>query len=1166
MDPVETFFSELHRIHATGGGTSETSYYPPMANLLNELGKKLSPKVHCLSQLANTGAGSPDYGIFTQDQIQLGEPRPGQQPSRGVLELKGPVADLDVIVATKQVQGYLVKHGFLLVGNLREFRLLQRDPAGVVRTLETCTLAAHADGLWQLCAQPRKAAKIHGERFGEFLRRAMLYRAPLVAPKDLAWFLASYAREARIRIESAVLNALAGIRTALEDALGIRFQDQRGEHFFRSTFVQTLFYGVFSAWVLWDRQTGRGDPAARFDWRLAAHYLHVPLLRALFHQMAAPGPLNSLHLTEVLEWTQDALNRVDRPAFFAAFDDGEAVQYFYEPFLEAFDPQLRKDLGVWYTPREIVQYMVARVDAVLREELGIADGLAGEEVYILDPCCGTGAYLVEVIKTIARTMRERGADALWADDLKQAALKRVIGFEILTAPFVVAHLQLGLLLQHLGAPLAEGESERVGVYLTNALTGWEPPTGPKAKLPFPEFEAERDAADEVKREQPILVVLGNPPYNAFAGVSPAEEQGMVDVYKEGLNKPEKQGGWGIKKFNLDDLYVRFFRLAEKRIAEKTGKGVVSFISNFSYLSDPSFVVMRKRFLDNFDKLWFDCLNGDSRETGKLTPEGMPDPSVFSTDYNHAGIQVGTAISILVRKNVRSVDRPIYFRHFWGVNKRSNLLGCIDGCQQDFKYEQASPTRSNRFSYRPERVPVEYKNWPKIIELAGHEPFNGPIERRGNSFIVFENQKENLELLKYYLDPELSNDEVRAVAPSLMKSSGEYKAEKTRAMLKGKVSYSEKMVVRYPYKPFDVRLCYLDASIQPLFSRPSPELLEQAFAGNQFIVLRETGVKDPTSPPLLFSSLICDYHSLVVEAKHIPFYLTSNNNEPNTKQLGLGYSPTEKKRVRRENISKLAEKYLDTVCFGCLEGNLDRSSIVWFHGLAICYSPDYLMCNADGLRLDWPRIPLPDNKAQLLASADLGRRLAALLDQEQPVPGVTSDDIRPEQRHLAVVSRVGGGQLDRDAGHLALTAGWGHAGKGGVTMPGSGRASERDYLADELVAITAGAAALGLDQAQTLDLLGPTCLDVYLNGEAYWRCVPAKVWAYTIGGYQVLKKWLSYREQKLLGRDLRPDEARYFGEVARRIAAILLLGPELDANYQAVKSHAYPWPGPGQAKA
>ena len=300
--------------------------------------------------------------------------------------------------------------------------------------------------------------------------------------------------------------------------------------------------------------------------------------------------------------------------------------------MEAFDPDLRKELGVWYTPPEIVEYQVARVDTVLREELELADGLADPNVVILDPCCGTAAYLVAVLRRIAETLRAKGGDALVAADLKKAAMTRVFGFEILPAPFVVSHLQLGLMLHRLGAPLAAAKDERVGVYLTNALTGWEPPKEPKQHVLhfIKELEQERDAADRVKRKAKILVVLGNPPYNAFAGVSPEEERGLVEPYKEGLNRPAAEGGWGIKKFNLDDLYVRFFRLAERRIAEMTGKGVVSFISNFSFLGDPSFVVMRQRLLGEFDKLWFDCMNGDSRETGKLTPEGDPDPSVFST--------------------------------------------------------------------------------------------------------------------------------------------------------------------------------------------------------------------------------------------------------------------------------------------------------------------------------------------------------------------------------------------------------------------------------------------------------------------------------------------------------------------------------------------------------
>ena len=212
------------------------------------------------------------------------------------------------------------------------------------------------------------------------------------------------------------------------------------------------------------------------------------------------------------------------------------------------------------------------------------------------------------------------------------------------APFVVAHLQVGLAMQNLDAPLADNGNagnERPGVFLTNALTGWEPRT--TKPLPFPELEEERDRAERVKQEKPILVILGNPPYNGFAGMAVDEERELSEAYRttRRVRRPEGQG--------LNDLYVRFFRMAERRIAEKTGRGIVCFISNYSWLDGLSFTGMRERYLEAFDAVRIDCLNGDKYKTGKTTPDGSPDPSIFSTEGDPVGIQVGTAIATLVRK-------------------------------------------------------------------------------------------------------------------------------------------------------------------------------------------------------------------------------------------------------------------------------------------------------------------------------------------------------------------------------------------------------------------------------------------------------------------------------------------------------------------------------------
>lgn len=185
-------------------------------------------------------------------------------------------------------------------------------------------------------------------------------------------------------------------------------------------------------------------------------------------------------------------------------------------------------------------------------------------------------------------------------------------------------------------------------------------------------------------------------------------------------------------------------------------------------------------------------------------------------------------------------------------------------------------------------------------------------------------------------------------------------------------------------------------------------------------------------------------------------------------------------------------------------------------------------------------------------------MASLLDPESPVAGITTKPIRPEIRAIAVISRVGGGQLGSDPESLALTADWGRPGKGGVCMPRQGTLKAREYAPDELEAIRAGAEPLGLSMEQALEHLGRTTYDVFLNDGAYWKNVPAQVWEFTIGGYQVIKKWLSYRDRSWLGRPLHPEEAREVCQIARRLAALLLLEPGLDANYAAVLGVLHDW--------
>jgi REP element-mobilizing transposase RayT len=1436
MTPLEIYLQDLREIRSTGAGVKETSYYPTLSNLLNEVGKHLKPRVRCVINLANRGAGLPDGGLFTGDQFQKAsdaEPLPGQKPARGVIEVKSTKDDAWVTADGEQVSRYWGSYRQVLVTNYRDFVLVGQDAEGNPAKLQPFRLADSEKAFWAAAQHPRSFAERIGARFEEYLQRVMRHAAPLATPEDVAWFLASYARDARARIEVAEHPALATVRTALEEALGLKFEGEKGEHFFRSSLVQTLFYGVFSAWVLWSKQRNAGfQPApgsrqdagvtGRFNWYETARYLRVPMISKLYHLVADQSELEALKLTEVLDWAGLVLNRVDRASFFKNFQESHAVQYFYEPFLEAFDPELRKELGVWYTPPEIVKYMVERVDTVLRQELDLPLGLADKNVYVLDPCCGTGSYLVEVLDRIHRTLKERGEDALTASDLKEAAQKRVFGFEILPAPFVVSHLQLGLLLQNLGAPLSVTPAssrhgrqdggvthapERVAVYLTNALTGWEPPKGPKKQLTFWELQEERDAAEHIKQNVPILVVLGNPPYNSYAGIAKMEEErDLSEAYRTTKKAPAPQG------HGLNDLYVRFFRMAERRIVERTGRGVVCLISNYSWLDGLSFTGMRERYLEAFDRIWIDCLNGDKYKTGKLTPEGLPDPSVFSTESNREGIQVGTAIALLVRnagfqpapesrrdagsttqgkveadltippfryeyvakrgrgylphwemegatysvtfrlgdslprairdeidferkdivktaqqlgrdltdqeksrlaelhrrfdealdagygfcylaqtkvaeavynallhfngerynmvaacvmpnhahavfspaqgyelenilhswksftsneankilgrkgqfweheyfdRLVRDADELqrtvqyvienpakaglqdwkwvwvqdairnaglqqapasrqdagvtvgqqgavrsiVRFRHLWGKTKRQQLLESADQNGKEL-YRELNPPLNLGLPLAPMQTDAGYLSWPLLPDLF---PVSFPgVKTSRDDVVVDVDRQRLLDRMKQYFGPEVSHEEMRRIAPGSTTSTARFQAESVRDYLR-KRGFLDKNIVRYCYRPFDVRWLYWEPETKLLDEKRS-EYFPQVFTENVWIVSQQKPRRDWSKPQFIRSIGCLDLMDRC--ASCIPLYLKQPDD---IRPLISG----ENRRTARPSWNGIVFNISDSIV-DYLRGvdAIARAPDVFYHALAILHAPAYAAENSGGLRQDWPRIPLPDSRELLLASAELGKQIAALLDTETPFVAPASSrqpgdaaDITTLQ-HIGVFKLQPGTVLEEEK-HFVITAGWGHAGKGGVTMPGKGKLVERDYTPAEG---TAGfqsapesrqdAGATGATEAAQRDAagtLGDRTCDVYLNDVAYWSNIPVRVWEYTIGGYQVIKKWLSYRELNLLGRPLTKEEVRYVQEMARRIASLIMLEPALDENYRSVKALCCPWP-------
>ena len=585
---------------------------------------------------------------------------------------------------------------------------------------------------------------------------------------------------------------------------------------------------------------------------------------------------------------------------------------------------------------------------------------------------------------------------------------------------------------------------------------------------------------------------------------------------------------------MNELYVRFFRMAERRIAEKTGEGVISFISNYSWLDSLSCPGMRERYMNVFDTISIDCLNGDKFKTGKTTPDGLPDPSIFSTPANPAGIQVSTAITTLVRKKDHKPAETVAFRHLWGTAKRKILAATAESDPATI-YENVVPEIRLRLPFEPVVVDQAYLDWPLLPDLL---PVNFPgVKTSRDEFLVDIDHDALKKRIDRYFDPKVSDADLAKGNPSIVRKEGRFNGPKVRAILLARhVSEDERgkklgepveragKIVPYAYRPFDVRWLYWDPD-EKLLDEKRPEYINQA----------------PSTEP-------------TISAQQKP------RGQWQSSQVNSAYACLD---LIDRGSTNFPARTIDGSTGG-LRSNLSASVVTWlgivgvqpselfYHVVATLHAPSYGSNNAGALRMDWPRVPVPNDAEVLKASAKLGGLIAALLDARSDVSGVSSGALRGG---LPVIS------LPRGQ-NFKLTMGWGsvQTNKNGsrIVMPGSGKITERAWTDFERDALSQLAARHGLDLAELLDLIGTRAVDVHINADSKWEGVPAKVWDYTLGGYQALKKWLSYREADVLGRALTGEEALHFAKTARRITEILCMGPVLDAAHAKARDCAVPW--------
>ena len=476
-----------------------------------------------------------------------------------------------------------------------------------------------------------------------------------------------------------------------------------------------------------------------------------------------------------------------------------------------------------------------------------------------------------------------------------------------------------------------------------------------------------------------------------------------------------------------------------------------------------------------------------------------------------GIQVGTAITTLVRKADHSPAKAVGFRHLWGQAKREELMATAL-VEPSALYDSFEPSLGLGLPFTRMAVGDGWHDWPSLTDLF---PASFPgVKTSRDSFLIDVDLHRLRARISDYFDSDLSHEEVVWRHPAVMSSARILEARAVREKLLRRGGPLEHGFLRYVYRPYDIRWLYWEGD-SGLLDRPRTDYKSHVLDGNLWLEAREKEAREDFSRGTFCRHLADNFGNGL--SSFFPLWL---HNDSLVHDMADGFQ-------RSPNLSNAALSYLDGLCLGVED--------LFHHVLAVLHDPAYREANAGALRLEWPRIPLPgwpngdeDGAVpELAASAARGRELAALLDSDTPVPGVTEGALCPAIAYVAVPSTVDGGNMAGD--DFALTASWGHHGQGEAVMPGQGRVVERPYTMDERAAI-----------GEAVSTLGETTFDIYLNDRAYWRNVPAAVWSYKLGGYQVLKKWLSYRERKVLGRVLLPEEVQHFTDTARRIAAILLV--------------------------
>jgi predicted helicase len=943
----DRYLAELNRLYRSGQAT-EHSYRPALQECLTSLLKD----VQVTNEPKRQKCGAPDY-ILTRRKIDI-----------GYIEAKDISVDLDRVERGSknddQWYRYATSLDNIILTDYVEFRFFRNG-----EKVESIRIANVAKDF--LTPIPENF-----DRLQTLLLDFVAFEGrPIKSAKKLAEMMAHKAALMRDVFFNAVSDESAGETTLRDqlDAFKAVLVHDMDEAQFADVYAQTIAYGLFTA-RLHDttlKDFTRGEAITLIP-------KSNPFLRQLFQYVAGSD------LDQRVVWIVDALCEVFRHAdlnavlkdFGTATGKADPILHFYETFLAEYDPKLRKARGVWYTPEPVVRFIVRAVDDVLKTHFGIKDGIADtskikikvdghdwgksvkikEEVHrvqLLDVATGTGTFLAEVVKQIYS--RFAGQEGLWSDYVDNHLLPRMHGFELLMASYAMCHMKLDLLLQQTGYT-PTGAQKRLSVYLTNSLEEHHK----DSHLPFANWlSREANEASRIKREMPIMVALGNPPYSGHSSNNGEWIKGLLDAYKKEpggkIRLQEKNGKW------LNDDYVKFIRLGEHYIA-KNGEGILAYITNHSYLDNPTFRGMRWHLLNTFDDIYILDLHGSAKKK-EIAPDGSADKNVFD-------IQQGVAIIVAVKKTTQKPKfksmAKVHFKDLQGSREyKYNLLDC-----QNIDKIQFAPIMMKDpdflFIPRDNTFLAEYKaGFPLNILFTVNSV--GIVTARDD--LTINSSKEVLiaTIRRFaYLPTEEARKEF-----SLGNDARDWKVELAQNELKN-TALNMDNVKSISYRPFDNRWTYFTGKSKGFHCMPRGDVMRHFLAGENvgLVIGRQGQVVGSMEWGLVFcSSTLPDFNI---------FYRGGGLALP----LWVYESIFDGIEKKRPNLDPKIYKDIQNIV-----PDVQPQSL-FDYIYAVLHSRAYRQRYAEFLKSDFPRIPHPKDPKTFHALAAKGAELRGLHLMESPV--------------------------------------------------------------------------------------------------------------------------------------------------------------------------------------